>query len=173
MEPPARLVRASAWLARGHQRILSLTVQVFTNQETCRLVQLGAVQWSAAKPKLDVVAEARFDCSRPPVVAITHGFLTPCRRRFSTTTRQDSATTRPPSTRAPRVRFTTRPESSAASPRSSAIRRLVGPPRFELGTSSTPRKRATRLRHGPTPFLSLARISSNFDLAASRGLTLC
>ena len=26
---------------------------------------------------------------------------------------------------------------------------LVGPPRFELGTSSTPRKRATRLRYGP------------------------
>ena len=30
------------------------------------------------------------------------------------------------------------------------LERLVGPPRFELGTSSTPRKRATRLRHGPT-----------------------
>ena len=33
---------------------------------------------------------------------------------------------------------------------SEPLQQLVGPPRFELGTSSTPRKRATRLRHGPT-----------------------
>ena len=32
------------------------------------------------------------------------------------------------------------------------LRELVGPPRFELGTSSTPRKRATRLRYGPIDF---------------------
>ena len=32
------------------------------------------------------------------------------------------------------------------------LKRLVGPPRFELGTSSTPRKRATRLRYGPIDF---------------------
>ena len=37
-------------------------------------------------------------------------------------------------------------------PRPGKYGKLVGPPRFELGTSSTPRKRATRLRYGPTPF---------------------
>ena len=29
-------------------------------------------------------------------------------------------------------------------------RKMVGPPRFELGTSCPPDKRATKLRHGPT-----------------------